>query len=67
MGADDLEEDADDTKEQDIYYLKEENKLVIQDFEENDLKTARDNLLKRKNRDVFGYGKKEDISDDEDE
>lgn len=29
MGADDLQEDADTTANQDIYYLKEENKLVI--------------------------------------
>ena len=29
MGADDLQEDADATAKQDIYFLKEENKFVV--------------------------------------
>ena len=33
MGADDLQEDADSRAQQDIYYLKEENKFVVQDLE----------------------------------
>ena len=67
MGADDLEDDADTTANQDIYYNKEENKLVVQDFEENALQEAKDKLLKRQRRDTFGYGKNEDISDDDDD
>ena len=33
MGAGDLQEDADSRAQQDIYYLKEENKFVVQDLE----------------------------------
>lgn len=33
MGADDLQEDADTTANQDIYFHKEENKFMIQDLE----------------------------------
>jgi len=37
MGAEDLQEDADTTAQQDVYYLKDSNKLVVQDLEQQDL------------------------------
>ena len=67
MGANDLEEDADTTANQDIYFLKEENKFIVQDLEQMEIDKAKSKDLKRKNRDAFGYGKGEDVSDESDD
>lgn len=65
MGATDLQEDADTTAQQDIYFHKEENKFMIQDLEQMDVDKIKQKELKRKRRDAFGYGEGEDISDDD--
>jgi len=67
MGAEELQEDAETTAQQDIYYSKDENKLVVQDLEHIELEKKKEKELKRKRRDVFGYGDKEEISDDSDD
>ena len=67
MGADDLQEDADTTAQQDIYYNKDANKLVVQDLEHIEMEKKKEKDLKRKRRDETGYGDKVDISDDSDD
>jgi len=62
LRADDLEDD--NTANQDVILLKEENKFVIKDFEQMDADKAKEKLIKRKRQEVFGYGKNEDMSDD---
>ena len=58
-----MQEDAETTAQQDIYFSKDENRLVVQDLEHMDLEKKKEKELKRKRRDVFGYGSGEDISD----
>lgn len=64
IGADELQEDADTTAQQDIYFSKDDNRLVVQDLEHMELEKKKEREMKRKRRDTFGYGNKEDISDD---
>ena len=71
MGATDLQADADTTSgggatQQDIYYMKGEGKLIVQDLEQTELDRAKERELKRKRQDAFGYGSGEDISDESD-
>ena len=66
MTSEVLEADEKDMKNQDVYLLKDENKLVIQDFEQEVLNKAKAKELKRKRQEAFGYGSGEDMDDDSD-
>ena len=43
--------------------LKEENKLVVKDFEQMEIDKVKAKELKRKRQEVFGYGSGEDMSE----
>ena len=51
----------------DLYYLKDQNKLVVKDLEQTEIDKVKAKELKRTRQEIFGYGKGEDISDSEDE
>lgn len=55
--------DENDVKNQDIYLLKEDNKLYIQDFEQTALDKQKQKELKRKHHETFGYGSGEDMDE----
>ena len=65
MGAEDLQEDAEAAIQQDVYYLKDEKRFVVQDFEQNEIDRKRERELKRKRQDQFGFEDDEDVSDDD--
>ena len=65
MGAEDLQEDAEAAIQQDVYYLKDEKRFVVQDFEQNEIDRKRERELKRKRQDQFGFEDEEDVSDDD--